>query len=202
MGSHSRIQTSKGKSDIMHFWVVLLLICLAISSPVEVESSPNHNNQDSDNVPLVTFDGAEGTTYKFHVLNDPVMGGVSTGTFEVDEENSIGIFNGTVKIVPSLQAPGFLSFEADGKFADASSTISGGIALRLRTSTPEYTGFRMVFAANAISPGSSCRWGGQIPFTGGCFKSKFNVPPSNENEFVDIEVPFTTFSDHWDGATG
>ena len=33
----------------------------------------NHNNQDSDNVPLVTFDGAEGTTYKFHVLNDPVM---------------------------------------------------------------------------------------------------------------------------------
>ena len=130
------------------------------------------------------------------------QGGVSTGTFEVDEENDIGIFNGTVKIVPSLQAPGFLSFEADGKFADASSTISGGIALRLRTSTPEYTGFRMVFAANAISPGSSCRWGGQIPFTGGCFKSKFNVPPSNENEFVDIEVPFTTFSDHWDGATG
>ena len=57
----------------MHFWVVLLLICLAISSPVEVVSSPNHNNQDSDNVPLVTFDGAEGTTYKFHVLNDPVM---------------------------------------------------------------------------------------------------------------------------------
>merc|ERR1719400_365451 len=188
--------------DIMHFWVVLLLICLAISSPVEVVSSPNFIYKDSENIPLVTFDGAEGTTYKFHVLNDPVMGGVSTGTFEVDEENDIGIFNGTVKIVPSLQAPGFLSFEADGKFSDASSTISGGIALRLRTSTPEYTGFRMVFAANAISPGSSCRWGGQIPFTGGCFKSKFNVPPSIDNEFVDIEVPFNSFSDHWDGATG
>jgi len=185
----------------MHISILTLLLPLAISSPVQ--QNPVHLNYEaSASIPLVTFDGAEGTTYKFHVLNDPVMGGVSTGTFEVDEENDIGIFNGTVKIVPSLQAPGFLSFEADGKFADASSTISGGIALRLRTSTPEYTGFRMVFAANAISPGSSCRWGGQIPFTGGCFKSKFNVPPSNENEFVDIEVPFTTFSDHWDGATG
>ena len=127
---------------------------------------------------------------------------MSTGTFEVDEEHDIGIFNGTVKIVPSLQAPGFLSFEANGKFADASSTISGGIALRLRTSTPDYTGFRMVFAANALSPSSSCRWGGQIPLTGGCFKSQFNVPPSNENEFVDIEVPFSSFSDHWSGSTG
>jgi len=186
----------------MHISIFALLLPLAISSPVQHGSAPYLNNEAPDSVPLVTFDGAEGTTYKFHVLNDPVMGGVSTGTFEVDEENDIGIFNGTVKIVPSLQAPGFLSFEADGKFADASSTISGGIALRLRTSTPEYTGFRMVFAANAISPSRSCRWGAQIPFTGGCFKSKFNVPPSNENEFVDIEVPFNTFSDHWDGATG
>ena len=57
----------------MHIWVALLSICLAISSPVEVVSSPNFNNKDSENVPLVTFDGAEGTTFKFHVLNDPVM---------------------------------------------------------------------------------------------------------------------------------
>ena len=59
--------------DMMHFWVVLLLICLAISSPVEVVSSPNFIYKDSENIPLVTFDGAEGTTFKFHVLNDPVM---------------------------------------------------------------------------------------------------------------------------------
>ena len=26
-----------------------------------------------DNVTLVTFDGANGTTFKFHILNDPVM---------------------------------------------------------------------------------------------------------------------------------
>ena len=57
----------------MHFWGVLLIICLAISSPVEMASSPNFNNKETENVPLVTFDGAEGTTFKFHVLNDPVM---------------------------------------------------------------------------------------------------------------------------------
>ena len=133
---------------------------------------------------------------------DILQGGVSTGTFEVDEENSIGIFNGTVKIVPSLQAPGFLSFEADGQFADASSAISGGILIRLRTSTPDYKGFRMVFAAGTLSPDYACRFGGSIPLTGGCFKSLFHVPPSMDNEFVDVKVPFTSFSDHWSPETG
>merc|ERR1712212_311718 len=183
MGVH---KLAMNQLDIMHFWVVLLLICLAISSPVEVVSSPNFIYKDSENIPLVTFDGAEGTTFKFHVLNDPVMGGVFTGTFEVDEENATGIFNGTVKIVPSLQAPGFLSFEADGQFADASSAISGGILIRLRTSTPDY----------------NCRFGGSIPLTGGCFKSLFHVPPSVDNEFVDVKVPFSSFSDHWSPETG
>ena len=51
----------------MHILIFTLLLPLAISSPVHL------NNEPTDSVPLVTFDGAEGTTYKFHVLNDPVM---------------------------------------------------------------------------------------------------------------------------------
>ena len=131
-----------------------------------------------------------------------VQGGVSTGTFEVDEENEIGIFNGTVKIVPSLQAPGFLSFEADGAFADASNTISGGISIRLRTSTPDYDGFRMVFAAGTMNPDYACRHGGSVPLSGGCFKSHFEIPPSIDNEFIDVQVPFSSFTDHWSPFTG
>jgi hypothetical protein len=41
--------------------------------------------------------------YKWTDLNDPVMGGQSTSTFTVKESEAIGIFNGTVRIVPSLK---------------------------------------------------------------------------------------------------
>merc|ERR1719167_94169 len=99
-------------------------------------------------------------------MNDPVMGGASISTFEVNEEEHFGIFNGTVKIVPSLDAPGFCSMRAFGEFNDASSTIDGSI----------------------------------VPLTGGCYKALFNVPPGDE--FVDIVIPFSKFSDHWDPSTG
>ena len=32
---------------------------------------------------LVTFDGAPGTTFKWNVINDPVMGGQSSSTFSI-----------------------------------------------------------------------------------------------------------------------
>lgn len=57
----------------MHISIFALLLPLAISSPVQQGSAQYLNNEASNSVPLVTFDGAEGTTYKFHVLNDPVM---------------------------------------------------------------------------------------------------------------------------------
>merc|ERR1711997_240512 len=115
---------------------------------------------------LATFDGEEGTTFKFHALNDP----------------------------------GFLSMEALGKFNDASTTIAGGIVLRARASTPDYNGFRMVVAARTLSPSHACRYGGTIPFSGGCYKAHFKMPPGNE--FTDILIPFSSFSDHWDPTTG
>ena len=36
-----------------------------------------------------------------------LQGGVSVGSWELDEGQGIGIFNGTVKDVPALSAPGF-----------------------------------------------------------------------------------------------
>lgn len=40
------------------------------------------------------------------VLNDPVMGGLSTGSFNTDSNAGVGSFNGHVAIVPKLSAPG------------------------------------------------------------------------------------------------
>merc|ERR1719181_2372494 len=44
-------------------------------------------------------------------LNDPVMGGQSSGTFTTT--NGSGIFDGEVRLVPSLNAPGFIKAQTD-----------------------------------------------------------------------------------------
>merc|ERR1711990_308751 len=93
----------------------------------------------SSDVKLATFDGASGTTWTFTELNDPVMGGKSTGTWTVDSKGHFGIFDGEVVNVPSLKAPGFIKTAADGKFPDLSAAgKDGSLVLRVRSSTPGY----------------------------------------------------------------
>merc|ERR1719229_2179026 len=62
----------------------------------------------AEDVVLVTFDGAEGSTHHWLQMNDPVMGGESTGTFTVDPDRAVGIMDGKVVDVPFLKAPGFI----------------------------------------------------------------------------------------------
>jgi len=150
---------------------------------------------------LVTFDGAAGTTFKFVEMNDPVMGGESTGTWTVNTEAGVGIIDGEVVNVPSLSAPGFIKSAADGSFKDVSADIGGALILNVRSKTPEYKGFRVTLAAGTLSPAYACGGGSSIPFSGGCYKAKFSVP-SNSTEFQDIVIPLTEFSDHWSPATG
>merc|ERR1712072_914691 len=147
---------------------------------------------------LVTFDGAAGTTFKFVELNDPVMGGRSTGTWSVG--TGFGILDGEVVNVPKLKAPGFIKAAADGKFPDVSGFIDGSLVLSVRTSTHEYAGYRVTFVSGAGSPSFSCAGGGGLPFSRGCFKQKFSVPAGSD--FVEVKIPFNTFSDKWSSATG
>jgi len=149
---------------------------------------------------LVTFDGASGTTFKFVEMNDPVMGGESTGTWTVNTDEAFGIMNGEVVDVPSLSAPGFIKSAADGTFKDVSADIGGDLILSARSTTPEYKGFRVTLAAGTSSPAYACAGGSSIPFSGGCYKAKFSVP--SNDEFQDIRIPLTQFSDHWSPATG
>lgn len=152
----------------------------------------------ASNLNLVTFDGAPGTTFKFIELNDPVMGGQSTGTWNVSK--SYGVFDGQVNDVPSLKAPGFIKAAADGHFPDVSSAFGGSILLSVRSTTPGYKGFRITIAAGAASPAYSCGAGGSLPFSTGCFKAKYSVPAGNN--FNTVRIPMTAFSDKWSSATG
>merc|ERR1712151_513969 len=147
---------------------------------------------------LVTFDGASGTTFKFTEMGDPVMGGKSTGTWSLG--NGFGIMDGEVVNVPSLKAPGFIKAAADGKFTDLSKFIDGSLVLSVRTTTPEYEGYRVTFVSGAISPSFACAGGGGLPFSRRCFKQKFKV--SAGTDFFDIKLPFNTFSDKWSSYTG
>merc|ERR1711957_213567 len=147
---------------------------------------------------LVTFDGAKETAFSFRQLNDPVMGGKSTGTWALGD--GYGILDGEVIDVPSLSAPGFIKAAADGKFPDISSFIDGSLVLSVRTTTPEFAGYRVTLTSGAASPDFSCAGGGGLPFSRGCFKNKFSVPAGSD--FIDVKIPFNTFSDKWSSATG
>merc|ERR1712056_81764 len=154
-------------------------------------------------VTLATFDGAVGTTFKFVELNDPVMGGKSTGTWSVDTQEKVGVFDGDVVNVPSLKAPGFIKAAADAKyFPDASSAAGGDIVLSVRSSTPEYKGFRVTVVSGATSASFACAGGGSLPFSRGCHKAKFSVPQSSNGEFQTVRINQRLFSDLWSSATG
>jgi len=150
-------------------------------------------------LPLVTFDGNDArTTFAFKELNDPVMGGKSSGNWSVQDGS--GVMQGVVVNVPSLSAPGFIKSSGDGTFADVSAALSGGLKLTVRSPSAEYTGFRLSFAAGTLSPDYSCAGGGSIPLSRGCFKRQFAV--KGGSEFSEVYLPFNSFSDKWSPATG
>merc|ERR1719230_2150112 len=78
--------------------------------------------------------------------------------------------------------------------------IDGSLVLNVRSSTPEYMGFRVTFVYGTLSPSYACSGGGSIPFSRGCYKTKFSVPAGSD--FVAIRIPFKSFSDKWSPATG
>jgi hypothetical protein len=120
------------------------------------------------------------------------MGGASTSSFTVADK--VGIFNGTCAIVPFLKAPGFakITTVAGPVFPDASAFINGGIELRVRSTTPLYTGYKVGFGAKDV-PRTS-------PYGGGSFKADFAL--SDSPDWQVLTVPFDAFSYDWSGFTG
>jgi len=102
--------------------------------------------------------------------------------------------------VPSLKAPGFITAVAEGSFADASSTASGGLTLLARSTTAAYKGYRISLYSGVGSGEYSCAGGGGIPFSRGCFKAHFVVPAGAS--FQPVFIPFANFTDKWSSATG
>ena len=79
--------------------MLLLILLIALASSISVQS---------DTVVLLDFtkSNVSTTSTKWTLTNDPVMGGLSYSTWTPDYNNQKGTWSGSVKIVPSLNAPG------------------------------------------------------------------------------------------------
>jgi len=166
----------------MNYIIATVLIPLVLAKPFD-DITRLHYPATSD-IHLITFDGEPGTTFTLKQYNDPVMGGISSGSWSVNEEEGYGIEDGTIRDVPSLQAPGFIKAEASGRFNDASAALSGDLVIKVRSNTPEYPAFRVSFGTYYTRE----------------FKANFFVTPGEA--FSEVRIPFNTFSDKWDPATG
>ena len=162
---------------------VLLLASLAVTAATEAAFPATE-------VKLVTFDGS--VTWEH--TDDPVMGGESKSTFS--QKGVIGTFNGTCKIVPSLKAPGFCKIAtSSGRYPDASRYVNGSLILAVRSSTPDFAGFKVAIdAAGLKCPGIPFS-----PFTTS-WKAPFKVPA--QKTFALVKVPLHRFSCDWSSYTG
>ncbi len=138
---------------------------------------------------LATFDGSSKTTFKWKDLNDPVMGGVSSSTWDIDtNKTKSAIWNGEVRIVPSLNAPGFCNAETTNWFAKFNDVSQySHLLIRAKTNTPGYLGFKVSFAADTLNPQFKS------------YKAPFNVTSA---DYQTIAIPFSDFSNDWSAYTG
>lgn len=91
-------------------------------------AAPAHLNME---VALLTFDGAATSTHPVVTVNDPVMGGGSVSTFSSSPPT--GIWEGEVKVVSFLRAPGFCTMRtSEHAGAAAFPDVTGTTALELR----------------------------------------------------------------------
>merc|ERR1719326_2708876 len=127
--------------------VSMTAVCVALGTALVADAAPPSMTMTF----LATFDDKEkATTWNWHDVNDPVMGGQSKATWKI--MNGIGIFDGETKIVPKLKAPGFCNAETDDlvKTAPAASKwIADSILLKVRSTMP-YAGFKFSFAAGTV----------------------------------------------------
>jgi hypothetical protein len=144
---------------------------------------------------LAQLDSTQTPYWKWINTNDPVMGGASTSTWVVDQEQNIGVFNGTCAIVDFLQAPGFAKVTTArslfNHFPDVSEFINGTMQLRVRSSTPDYEGFKFAWAAKGVPKTSQ--------FGGGSFKTEFFLQGT---DWQTVTMPMSSFSYDWSGYTG
>jgi hypothetical protein len=141
---------------------------------------------------VTVYDFSAPQDTNFYEVNDPVMGGASSGTFSVNSADGYGRLNGTVALIPYLSAPGFIKAIACDEEVPVG-RFQGGVCKKPPTFPDISAQSQFVIRARSNSPGFK---GFRFSFNN--YKADFNVT----NEWSDILLPFTAFSNKWSQATG
>lgn len=132
------------------------------------------------------------THHVWTTMNDPVMGGRSTSSVTI-EDGSMVHFRGHVANVPFLHVPGFVTMVSS---TDVFPNIShcSALAVTLRTNV-DYAGYYLSFGTVHVPGGGHARG----------YKTPLPLAPSSrtdESSFIDLILPFSSFSSKWYEATG
>jgi len=151
----------------------------------------------ANNAGRILLESFDEPLHTWEEMNDPVMGGKSTGTFTI--HNGIGKFEGEVVDVPFLHAPGFIQVRTQKsieRYPDVSTCTGLEIVAKEEHKDTDntnegYQGYRISFG-NAHAPGGKY-------FAFG-YKSNLKGVPSDD--FGAVTIPFDEFTDFWDDSTG
>ena len=141
-------------------------------------------------ITLSTFDGNKATTQPWRATNDPVMGGLSDSFVKIT--NGVLSWNGQVRVVPKLHAPGFCTATTGGyhqqpdKFPD----ISAAEGLLVTARNKLASGLSSFKVSMQTSVNSGERYGG--------FEGYFNTTVTQE--FKTYFVPFSAMAPMGEGG--
>jgi len=177
------LSITSSKTQIGATAAILTLLTLSAASYQSVSAL-----EDTDEIRIIeSFDNP---THIWTSLNDPVMGGESTSTVEVQSDEGVAIFDGEVVDVPFLHAPGFIQMLTRGGAGTTYPDVSTCSALQMNLmATEEYKGYRVSFGTVHLREGHHA-FG---------YKANFDAPIG---EFDNVVIPFHEFSSKWDDATG
>ncbi|KAG7339065.1 complex I intermediate-associated CIA30 domain containing protein [Nitzschia inconspicua] len=167
-----------------------------VPSCMSSSSSLSSDPSDSETTTSIVLEDFANPQHDWTTMNDPVMGGQSHSQIQIND--GIAHFTGTCAVVPSLNAPGFITMVTGAampwdkpgsqRFPDISSCTAFQLQIKSNTS---YQGYRLSFG-RAHPSGNRFAFGYKTPLA--------NVPM--DDDFGTITLPFDSFSSKWDDATG
>ena len=169
---------------------MLLAIMVGMMNVSGASAATNAGSKNDDTILIESF---EDPRHVWEEMNDPVMGGESTGTFSIQE--GVGKLEGKVVDVPFLHAPGFIQARTT-KSSEIYPDVSSCTALEIVAKTnTDYQGYRISFG-NAHAPGGKY-------FAYG-YKANLELQPNDPGDdgFHRVTIAFDDFTDFWDDATG
>lgn len=171
------------------------IIIVAIASLTSLSVSGNIDA--ATEITIEDFTSPETQINDWRTLNDPVMGGKSWSTLEIAD--GAAEFRGMCTIVPSLNAPGFVTIITGGGgvvnadaafFPDVSSCDALKIIARSTVDAADYGGYYVSFGTDRAPKGDP-NW---HPHRQGY---KASIGGLLGTDYGDIVVPFDDFSSDW-----